>query len=247
MDGRYNNLGINSDQDSAIKFNEAGWRIENARVYYPSTVTKQMAYKFVLEAIYDGHLPVTRVIGYNPVTPTVSKSETQHMLSRSPDSLDDKMSIVSNLSKILIIDAGTFKPSTQAAVGEINVGNMGLMYSAQPLRVLSTGHYIMTSTAESSLNLVVNCDTQFRDAQYNYNVIMGVAKTREKSRYTPMMSYHNIIDYVNILPPVQSDESIHLMYNYGMTDEYLTLFFNRLFNTETDIEWRKTWEGLLAC
>lgn len=238
---------VDSNNQNEVLIHETkGWKIQNGIVTYPENIDPKKAYRFLLEAVYDGHLPVTRVIGYTLVTAKINKSSSgKGMFSRSPSGLDDKMSIVSNVSKLLIIEDNIKKPSSKATIGEVNIDNVVLQYSMKPLTVLSTGHYIMSNTEETSLEFVVNCCTGFRDAQYNYNQIMKVSNTEARSRYTPMPSYHNIIDFVSIRP-LDDSGVLKLHYSHGMKDEYFRIIFDRLFKGVYADDWAKNSEVLHA-
>ena len=237
MDGGLFGLVSNSSQEPVLRHETLGWKIENGVITYPSYLDMYTAYRFVLEAIYDGRIPVTKIIGYTFVTANIKKqSAGKDMFSRSPGGLDDKMSIIANVSKLVLMRDGIFKPSTRAQAGEVTIHNMDLTYSQEPCITFSTGEYIMSNTVETSLEMVASCDTGYRDAQYNYNQIMKVARAKTKSRYTPMPSYHNIMDFVQVVPPV-NDGKLRLHYKYGMTDEYFRILFNRLFSLLNNNEW----------
>lgn len=217
-------------------FADSGWKISNGVVTYPATLDPWIAYRFIIESIYDGHLPVTRIIGYAYRTDSLKKMVTgRSMLERNKDCLDDKMTIVSNLSKILLLNYSGTRVATSAVDGVMKVSSMDFMYSKKKIEVLSTTDYILRSSTVATLDLAVNKCTGYRDAQYNYNKIKSSSKTTSNTRYLPMFSYHNIIDYVNVLPPVNGQ--IRLMYNFGMTDEYLTAMFEDMFTLRPDTVW----------
>lgn len=227
-------------------FKDNGWSINNGLVTPPPGLDTWTAYRFILEAIYDGHLPVTRIIGYDYRTDSVRKATRGGgILERNKGCQDDRMTIVANLSKIVLLDFSGYKTRTAEVDGVMTLSNAHFSYSKKPIVALSTKDYILTSTTKATLDLVVNKCTDYRDASYNYTKIQEVSSTSSKTRFLPMFSYHNIIDFVRVLP--LDGNKIQLSYLYGMTDDYLVRMFEDLFTMKLDKEWCTKFSEVLKC
>jgi hypothetical protein len=225
-------------------FCDSGWAIIDGVVTYPSNIDPFTAYRFVLEAIYDGHLPVTRVIGYDYITPGARKSHTgSGMVERFKDCLEDRMTIASNLSKLLFLDTSYSKARTDSVDGELRVSNTRFTYSYNELKVISTEDYILKSACEAALELVLNKSTGFRDAGFNFDRVQSLSRSSSKTRYFPLYSYHNIIDFVRVLPPVNGVIKLH--YKYGMNDQYLINMFEEMFAMKPDKDWLANYPEVL--
>lgn len=238
-------------------FTDSGWSIRDGVVTPPPGMPIELAYRFVLEAIYDGHLPVTKVIGFYVRHNSVSKS-AKAMVERNKACLDDQMTIATNLSKLLVLNFGLNirKLSTTAAVGEMRVSNVDFQYSKEKIAVLSTADYLLTSHSETAIDMIINKSCGYKDASYNHKIILdnsalvragaSIRSSAAKTRYLPLFSYHNIIDFVNVIPPQPGQSTLRLMYYFGMNDIFLTCMFEDLWQTP-DIKWKSRYSEVFKC
>lgn len=238
-------------------FTDSGWSIRDGVIIPPSGLPIEKAYRFVLEAIYDGHLPVTKVIGFYVRHNSVSKS-SKAMVERNKACIDDQMTIATNLSKLLVLNFGMNirRMTTTSIKGAMTVSNTDFVYSKEKIAVLSTGDYLLTSYSETSVDVVINKSTGYRDASHNHKIILdnsalvrtgaNIRQSSAKTRYLPIYSYHNIIDFVNVLPPQPGQNTLKLMYYYGMNDIYLTCMFEDLWQTP-DIKWKSMYPEVFIC
>lgn len=231
-------------------FTDRGWKISGGIVVPPADIPIEKAYQFILEAIYDGHLPVYRIIGFNYSSSKINKTTSgEEAVQRYKGCLDDRMTLVANLSKILLLRVTGSKPKTAAMCGTMTVDNMNITYSNKPIIALSPSQAVMRTHIMSRLEFVINKSTGYKDAAHNFGQIMAInganrnGKVTPKTRFMPMYSYHNIIDFVRVFPLM--DNTIRLAYDYGMNDEYLTELFEDLATMKCDPTWLQNYGGML--
>lgn len=225
-------------------FIDSGWQIINGVIAPPSNINPWRAYKFIQEAIYDGHLPVTRIIGYSIRVDKQKKSaRSERILERDQSCADDRLTIASNLSNVLLMDYVSPRAHTDSYQGLMTVSNANFSFSKQPIIALSTKDYIVRSLEKVCFDMVLSTSTGYRDANENFEKIMKSRSVVSKTRYFPMFSYHNIIDFINVLPFV--DNKIEVRYSYGMNDTYLTIMFEKLWENRTDKDWCSNYQEIL--
>lgn len=227
-------------------FFSSGWAIKDGVVTIPNGIDPWVGYRFILEAIYDGHLPVTRVIGYHINTSSANKRlRESRIFERDQNCADDRLTIAANLSHLLVLDYNTTLLHTEIAKGVIKVSNTVFTFSRHPVLVLSSRDYIVTALNELSLDLVVSTATGYSGADVNYKKIMEQRGGRTaKTRYFPVYSYHNIIDFVSVLPFAGGNQ-IRLRYKYGVTDDVLMQMFECLFSSTETGEWHTKYREVL--
>lgn len=226
-------------------FLDSGWSIANGRVLAPSKYDPWTAYRFILEAIYDGHLPITRIIGYHVTTSNSARTaRSSRIVERDQNCADDRLTIASNLTNILFVDYTKPKAHVEEHTGVMRVSEIEFTYSRKPIPVLTTQDYMLTSLAGVSMDLTLSTSTGYKDANENYTKIMSSKIAVSRTRYFPLFSYHNIIDFVKVLPFTGKD--IILRYEYGMTDAYLTEIFEQLFIMKLDNNWCSKYREILV-
>lgn len=230
-----------------MEFRESGWLINNGEVTFPSGLDPIVAWHFVQEAIYDGHLPVVRAIGYRLNTDSSANiHKNGSMLDRFQSCAEDRMSLVANFSNLLfIVDPAVKMVRAREFTGVLQASNAVFTASAKPIKVLSTRDVLMTALEEASLDLSVALGTGYQSADINYDKIRQANPRRAKTSIFPMYSYHNIMDFVRVFPYV-GDGKIRLHYKYGMTDDVLTSMFERLFELKLDKEWCSQYKEVLC-
>lgn len=225
-------------------FLDSGWLITNGMVVYPENIDPRVAYKFVHEAIYDGHLPITKIIGYHIMVDNKKKSvRSERILERDQSCADDRLSVASNLSKIIVMDYTSPRAHSAQVKGLIDIHNIAFQFSQRRIPILSTHEKILTALDTASLDVMLSTSTGCRDANENFEKIMGTKLTTSRTRYFPIFSYHNIMDFVRVLP--FNGTLVQLRYDCGMTDEYLTTVFEKLFELKPDKEWCKKYQEIL--
>lgn len=227
-----------------MDFLERGWKLERGTISIPPNLDKWKAYKFIQEAIYDGHIPVTKVIGYYPSTSGASRSaRASRVLERDQNCAEDRFSIAANLSKVLIIGYDYKAIHTESVTGVMTVDNAGWNSSKKAVTVLSPEQYILRALKDVSLDMVVKTNTGYVSADENYESIMKSRARVSKTRYFPIHSYHNIIDFVKVLP--FNGQDIRLRYSFGMNDAYMIILLNKLFESG-DSDWLDGYKEVLA-
>lgn len=229
-------------------FFESGWFIGNGEVTIPSNIDPIRAWHFVQEAIYDGHLPVVRAIGYSLNTPSKANivKSNGNVLNRFQNCAEDRMSLVASFSNLLFIVPATAKRvRVDEHVGVLLASKAVFTESAKPVTVLSTRENLMTALETVSVDLAVHTSTGYVSADENYRRIQQRNPHIAKTRMFPMYSYHNIIDFVSVIP-YTGDGKIHLRYKHGMTDSILMNMFVDMFNDCSDKEWAGQYEEVLC-
>ena len=234
-------------------FIENGWTVSNGIVTTPSGIDMWIAYKFIQEAIYDGHLPVNRIIGFYATTGTAPRSARgARIIERDQNCAEDNFTIAAHLSKVLILDYDAKSPvlHTSAVKGELTVDNLEWTSSARKLRVLSSHPYIMRALGTAAIDAIFTTGTGYISADENFETIMKVLTKRSgekkrkvsRTRYFPVFSYHNIIDFVKVLPFMGE---IRLRYEHGFTDADLVLLFEKLFEKGVTDSWSENYSEVL--
>lgn len=230
-------------------FLDTGWLISGGIIVPPAHVDPWTAYRFVQEAIYDGHLPVTRIIGYHITTSKSAKTaRSSRIIERDQNCADDRLTIASNLSNIVLIDYAAPKAHIEEHSGIWNVSAVDFTYSRKKLNVLTTQDYMLTSLTGVSLDLALQTNTGYRDANENYERIMSSRASTTatmRTRYFPLFSYHNVMDFVSVLP-YDGSGTIVLRYYFGMNDNYLLQMFEQLFEKKPDVEWCRGYQEILV-
>lgn len=205
-----------------------------------------LAWNFVHQAIYDGHLPVTRAIGYH-LTTTSSASNTQAMavLKRFSNSAEDKMTLVASFSKLLFCGADNLKRvRLECDPGEVLVSKSTFLFSMKPIITLSTADYLFKALDVVNVDLAVATATGYVDPDVNFEKIMSDNKHISKTRMFPMFSYHSVIDFVTVIPP--DGNIIRMLYRHGMTDEIMSVLFERLFAQGIKSDWHMRYKEILC-
>lgn len=228
-------------------FLESGWSIFNGEVTFPVGLDPLRAWHFVHEAIYDGHLPVVRAIGYSLNTPTKANIvKSGGVLERFQNCAEDRMSLVASFSSLLfLVSSAAKRVRVDEHVGVLSVSNAMFTESAKPVTVLSTRENLMTALAPVSVDIAVSPGTGYVSADINYERIRQRNTRIAKTRMFPMYSYHNIIDFVSVLP-YRGDGKIRLRYTYGMTDSILMGMFMELFEEKPDKDWCGMYKEVLC-
>lgn len=234
-------------------FIENGWKVSNGVVTPPLGMDMWMAYKFIQEAIYDGHLPVNRIIGFYAATGTAPRSARgARIIERDQNCAEDNFTIAAHLSKVLILDYDAKSPviHTSAIKGELTVSNVDWTSSTRKLRVLSSHPYIMRALGPAAIDAIFATGTGYVSADENFETIIKVLAKRSgekkrkvsRTRYFPIFSYHNIIDFVKVLP---FTGEIRLRYEHGFEDSDLVLLFEKLFEKGISDSWSENYSEVL--
>lgn len=226
-------------------FINTGWSIRDGIIHIPEHIEPWLGYRFILEAIYDGHLPVTRVIGYHLTTSKKAPSvKDSRLIDRDRNCIDDRLTIASNISKLLVMNYTVPRMHSMVSSGELKPSTAQFLFSQKEIPVLSPQDYILTAVNEVKAEFVLSTATGYQDANANFARLMQSKAVVSKTRYFPLFSYHNISDFIRVLPP--EGRTIKLRYLYGMTDAYLLEMFEMMFEVKGKGAWYKNYEEVLV-
>lgn len=187
---------------------------------------------------------MTRVIGYHLTTSKKAPSvKDSRLIDRDRNCIDDRLTIASNISKLLVLNYTVPRMHSMVSSGTLKPSSSQFLFSQKNIPVLCTQDYILTAVNEVKAEFVLSTATGYQDANVNFAKLMQSKAVVSKTRYFPLFSYHNIVDFVRVRPP--EGRTIRLHYMHGMTDEYLLEMFELLFETKGKDSWYKKYEEVL--
>lgn len=217
-------------------FVDSGWSLNNGIVTAPAGSNKWAAYRLILEAIYDGHIPITRVVGYHISSSTLVKNARgSRIFERDINSADDRLTIAANLSELLIPGYPGEQIHTLPLEGRVTIDKLKVMVSQKEIPVLSSNEYILTTISAINLDLALSESVGYKNADYNYDIILKQRGGRvSKTRFFPIYSYHCLVKFIRVLP---FDGTIRLVYRHGMSDAILLPMLEKMFTWSESKIW----------
>ena len=158
---------------------------------------------------------------------------------------EDGMTLAKNLSELLVCDYSVPRMIVDAKKEVVTLNNAVFQYSKRNIKVLYPRDRIFTSIEPATLQMVLNADVGIRGADYNYNVLRKTTATTTSNvtRYFPIFSHHDLVDYVRVLP--FDGQKINIRMRNGMPADILSDMFEQLFTRTIDDPWRGNYEEIL--
>lgn len=163
-------------------------------------------YDFLFELILDSHLYVTKIIGFQ-IENRSGKSRAGTYIARNMQIGESYAEMMNNLQDKVFLDVTTPIIKVDVSCGIVRPADM-------PCKTLYKRDYICR-VLDSECTLVLKLATDC-----GYKIMEDTSKQLD-SKFFPMNTYFNIMDYVRIIPKVNSYKDIELRYYNGMSADTL--------------------------
>lgn len=177
--------------------------MSKGKLQVPKSISKEdlaIIYRLFRKSILDGYIPLKKPIGFNIIN--ANNFEESDVTSRNTALLESQISIIENLSKIIITD-DSVPPyiKTKPLFGKVTAGDLCRL-DCTPIRCLDPALPLFTAREEVSLILVPKDCTRYRLMEENMKDLEEFKESIDAEDLVlyPLNVHSSLIDYIHILP-----------------------------------------------